>query len=290
VRGPGLTDNITSTDPLKDHLPLLTALPTDNSKEAEMTAKLVNELSQQIHKALETHPINEDRKKQGKPVANVVLLRGCGTLIEAPTFYQRHQLKPFLIAPTCIIAGLAMSLGFDIVKAPGATGDYHTNLQSKGKTLVDTFLKEGSDYTFGFIHVKAVDDAGHDRNVGLKVHFLEEIDRMVGSIITQLTAAETTSSQPTEFTILVTGDHSTPVLTGDHSYEPVPFAISKVRNAKALLEIRKNSQSLEHRGKSATLEWADSVQCFDEIAAARGLLGRFCGSQVMVIAKNYMNL
>jgi len=281
VRGPGLTDNISSTDPLKDNLPLLEALPTDETKEAQMTAKLVNELSTQIHKALEPHPINEERRKQGKPVANVVLLRGCGTLIEAPTFYQRHQLNPFLIAPTCIIAGLAMSLGFDIVKAPGATGDYQTNLKSKGQTLVDTFLKEGSEYTFGFIHVKAVDDAGHDRNVGLKVHFLQEIDRMVGNILTQLAAAEKDPEKPTEFTILVTGDHSTPVLTGDHSYEPVPFAISKVRNATAVLK-KEDRTSFQHM--------ADSTLSFDEISTARGLLGRFCGGQVMTIAKNYMNL
>jgi 2,3-diphosphopglycerate-independent phosphoglycerate mutase len=45
VRGPGLTDNITSTDPLKDNLPLLEAKPLDASKEAAETAKLVNELS-----------------------------------------------------------------------------------------------------------------------------------------------------------------------------------------------------------------------------------------------------
>jgi len=284
VRGPGLTDSITSTDPLKDNLPLLSATPTDDTKEAKMTAQLVNELSDQIHKALENHPINEERRRQGKPAANVVLLRGCGTLIEAPTFLQRHALKPFLIAPTCIIAGLAMSLGFDIVKAKGATGDYHTNLQSKGQTLVDTFMKEGCDYTFGFIHVKAVDDAGHDRNVGLKVHFLEDIDRMVGSIITQL-SAETS----TEFTILVTGDHSTPVLTGDHSYEPVPFAISKVSKAKEWRE-KGNGKGLNDKEKASFQLMADSVETFDEVAAARGLLGRFCGSQVLAIGKNYMNL
>lgn len=45
MRGPELTDNITSTDPLKDNLPLLEAAPLDQSKEAIKTAKLVNELS-----------------------------------------------------------------------------------------------------------------------------------------------------------------------------------------------------------------------------------------------------
>lgn len=31
--------------------------------------------------------------------------------------------------------------------------------------------------------------------------------------------------------IVVTGDHSTPVEFGDHSHEPVPFAIAHVRHA-----------------------------------------------------------
>lgn len=168
VRGPGLTDSITSTDPLKDNLPLLKAEPTEDTPEAINTAKLVNELSTAIQQALEKHPINDARRKEGggigtvlftnfvagKPVANVVLLRGCGTLIEAPTFQEKHGLKPFLIAPTCIIAGLAMSLGIDILKAPGATGDYHTNLLSKAETLVKEMTREDSKYTFGFIHVK----------------------------------------------------------------------------------------------------------------------------------------
>jgi len=86
-----------------------------------------------------------------------------------------------MVAPTCIIKGLGMSLsigallsllnqlvsGFsklsflDIVDAPGATGDYHTDLLSKGRTAVQTLIEK--NYDFGFVHVKAVDDAGHDR-------------------------------------------------------------------------------------------------------------------------------
>lgn len=45
--------------------------------------------------------------------------------------------------------------------APGATGDYHTDLLSKGRTAAHTLISQ--DYDFGFVHVKAVDDAGHDR-------------------------------------------------------------------------------------------------------------------------------
>jgi hypothetical protein len=51
----------------------------------------------------------------------------------------------------------------------GATGDYHTNLSAKKDALVKHLTPADSSYTFGFLHVKAVDDAGHDKNRELKV-------------------------------------------------------------------------------------------------------------------------
>lgn len=60
------------------------------------------------------------------------------------------------------------------------TGDYRTDLCAKGQAAVDTLTAAASPYEFGFVHVKAVDDAGHDRNTDLKVHFLEEVDKVGG--------------------------------------------------------------------------------------------------------------
>ena len=88
-----------------------------------------------------------------------------------------------MIAPTCIIAGLGMTAHFDIIEAPGATGDYHTNLESKFRTAQHTITNTQQDYGFGFIHIKAVDDAGHDKNVDLKVKFLTQINHCLGLLI-----------------------------------------------------------------------------------------------------------
>ena len=41
-----------------------------------------------------------------------------------PPFEKTHGLWPCMVAPTKIIAGLGLSLGIDILQAPGATGDY----------------------------------------------------------------------------------------------------------------------------------------------------------------------
>lgn len=82
VKGPRLSGNISGTDPLKDNRLLLEAKPLDESEEANHTAKVVNELSREISRILVCHPLNAERAAQGKNIANLVLLRGCGIRIE----------------------------------------------------------------------------------------------------------------------------------------------------------------------------------------------------------------
>lgn len=57
--------------------------------------------------------------------------------------------------------------------------------------------------------------------------YLEAVDEMVKQLIARLAGAEAASNGP--FSIVVTGDHSTPVVFGDHSHEPVPLAAAHVR-------------------------------------------------------------
>jgi 2,3-bisphosphoglycerate-independent phosphoglycerate mutase len=82
VSGPGLSGNISGSDPLKDNRLLLKVKPLDDSKEAAHTAAVVNELSDVMRRILRSHPLNAERQAQGKAIANVVLLRGCGIRIE----------------------------------------------------------------------------------------------------------------------------------------------------------------------------------------------------------------
>jgi 2,3-bisphosphoglycerate-independent phosphoglycerate mutase len=75
--------------------------------QAQHTAAVVNELSNEMRKLLQDHPINQQRRAEGKAPANVVLLRGCGSRISVPSFEQLHGMKACLVAPTKIIAGTA---------------------------------------------------------------------------------------------------------------------------------------------------------------------------------------
>ncbi|EPB88271.1 hypothetical protein HMPREF1544_04979 [Mucor circinelloides 1006PhL] len=263
VRGPGLASSITGTDPLVDNKPLVYCEPTLDNEASIMTSKLTNELSDAFYDILIDHPINKERVKAGKNPANCVLLRGCGSCIDVPSIEQLHGLKSFLIAPTCIIAGIGMTLGMDLLSVPGATGDYNTNFDAKAKACLENI--QSGTYDFGFCHLKAVDDAGHDHDFKKKIYYLERIDQMIGSVVLSLE-----KSTDAKYTIIVTGDHTTPSLYGDHSCEPVPFVISSI-----------NSDT-QHKG--------DFVATFNEIAAAQGALGRFCGDQVMPLAKQFMKM
>ncbi|CAH9077405.1 unnamed protein product [Cuscuta europaea] len=329
VKGPKLSGNISGTDPLKDNRLLLQVEALDDTEEAIHTAIVVNELSKEMSRILVSHPLNAKRSAEGKSIANVVLLRGCGIRIEVPAFEEIHGLRPCMVAPTKIIAGLGLSLGIDILEAPGATGDYRTILTSKAIAIADALSAPlqpcpnvfvpgedehkpgGSDgYDFGFLHIKAIDDAGHDKASVFKVKGLEAVDRALGQLAKLLWSAQ--SSGKFEFFLCVTGDHSTPVEYGDHSFEPVPFSLCSLKDfvgavgGEAVLsetsldpfplpmnndgkDILTADLGVERRKKGKGFS-GDSVAEFNEIAAARGCLGRFSGSEMMGVINTYLKL
>jgi 2,3-bisphosphoglycerate-independent phosphoglycerate mutase len=310
----GLSDAITGTDPLRDGLPLLRCEPAPlqqqqpsgderecrrEEKKQRFTCDLVNYVSDRMRAVLEAHPINAERVAAGKPPANVVLLRGAGArLTGLPPFGaalsdaaapRTPPLRACLVAPTKIIAGVGITFGLDAFEAAGATGDYRSDLSAKAAAVaaaVDPLScssspsSSSSSYDFALLHVKAVDDAGHDRAVCLKVRLLEVVDAMLGQLLARLRAAERAQEARwrerqrageedgeedgnndddcrCSYAVCVTGDHSTPAVFGDHSHEPVPFAVARVRDAvaamggEAQLELRRREGAGRQRRAAA---------------------------------------
>ena len=169
ISGQNLTTTISEMDPLKDNKQILSCQPLEDSEEALITSQVVQATSDAIRDCLRNHPINIERKSQGLSYTNVILLRGWGKRFDWPTFEEMHGLKSFMIAPTAIIKGIGMQLDFDIYDVEGATGWYDSNYDNKFESAENILRHEG--YDFGFIHIKAVDDAGHDKNVALKVNY-----------------------------------------------------------------------------------------------------------------------
>ena len=100
----------------------------------------------------------------------MVTLRGAGVSIDVPPFIEKHGLKGFMIAPTAIIRGVGRSFGMDLLDdVEGMTGYYDSNLEGKTTRAAKEMIENRNGYDFGFVHVKAVDDAGHDKNKQIKV-------------------------------------------------------------------------------------------------------------------------
>ena len=308
IEGPGLCDRITSTDPLKDNLRLLTPEPLDETEEAAHTARVVAEASSTIRDLLKAHEINAERARNGKNPANCVLLRGCGERLEVETFERRHGFRACMVAPTKVIAGIGASLGMAIVPAAGATGDYHSLLSSKVHAIAEALGNSNSNFQVGFLHVKSVDDAGHDGNAALKRDLIEAADAMVGQLLRRLWEAEQREGK--RYFVCCTGDHTTPAVVTDHSHEPVPFAIAGVSSVVSLVgeealasaapreaiklpyavtdEYRRTCEAMLRGAEGAVGGSGDAVCCFSEVAAAEGSLGRFPGSEVIPLIKSFL--
>lgn len=82
----------------------------------------------------------------------------------------------YLLSATLpVAAGLGLSFDIDALTAPGATGAYNSDFASKASTICRAVTQDG--YEFGLVHVKAVDDTGHDRLVSMKVWLSKHNER-----------------------------------------------------------------------------------------------------------------
>lgn len=189
-QGEGLKDDLTDADPQKDGKRVKeTEHLTD---EAQRTAEIVNEYLRRATEVLK--PFH---------TANAVLLRGFSKIPDIPSMSERFKLKPAAIATYPMYRGLARLVGIEVLE----TGE---TLRDEVETLKNNF----NGYDFFYIHFKKPDSAGEDGNFKLKVKTLEEIDRMVPSIL-----------RLNPDVLVVTGDHSTPAILKSHSWHPNPILL-----------------------------------------------------------------
>ncbi|AHF79551.1 2,3-bisphosphoglycerate-independent phosphoglycerate mutase [Thermococcus paralvinellae] len=188
---------------------------TYEDEESKRVAEILEDFLRQACDILKNHPVNERRKKEGKPIANFLLIRGAGIYPNIPKPFPEHwKVKAVAIAAAALVKGVARAIGFDVVTPEGATAEYDTDEMAKAKAAVE-LLK---DYDFVFLHFKPSDAAGHDNKPKLKAEMIEKADRMIGYIIENVDLEKTV--------IAVTGDHSTPCEVMNHSGDPVPLLIA----------------------------------------------------------------
>ena len=190
LRGSGLDDRVTETDPQRTGVPPLEV--GASAPDAEGTALAANEFVKQARELLK----EEER-------ANMVLLRGFSRLPHLPSMGEVYRLNPAAIAAYPMYRGLAKIVGMTVIPT-GST------FAEEADSLSEHFCQRD----FFYIHYKPADAAGEDGDFDAKVQALEELDQHIPALL---------ELEPEVF--IVTGDHSTPSLLAGHSWHPVPFLL-----------------------------------------------------------------
>ena len=182
----------------------------------------IRELVINAKKILVNHPVNQQRVKEGKKMANSIWPWGQGRMTNMPSFKERFGLKGGVISAVDLIKGIGVLAGLKVINVPGATGYFDTNYKGKVQYALDA-LKE---LDFVYVHVEAPDEAGHEGNLAEKIKAIEAFDQqVVGSVLN--------AAKRENIKVMVTMDHYTPVAVRTHIGEPVPFAIFSKRKIPA---------------------------------------------------------
>jgi 2,3-bisphosphoglycerate-independent phosphoglycerate mutase len=210
------------------------------------TADLLNRLVEESQSFLDHHPVNRKRRENGKQPANSLWPWAPGKKPRMKTLQERFGIRGAAITAVDLIKGLAIYAGMKPIAVPGATGLYDTNFEGKA----DAALKALEEVDFVYIHVEAPDEAGHERDLSLKIRCIEDLDRRLIQRV-----LEGLEKKDWESTVAVLPDHATPIAYGNHTREPVPVAIR-----------------FPHQS-------GDSVACYDEESVKNGSLGLLAGSE-----------
>ncbi len=190
LRGDGLYDGLTETDPQQTGKPPLPVEPL--RPEAAPTAKLLNQWLAEARKVLaDEHP------------ANGCNLRGIAKDPGLPQIPDVYKLRCGAIATYPMYRGVAKLAGMEVLPT--------------GETIedeVETLKQHWADYDFFFFHIKKTDSRGEDGDFDGKVSVIEHVDGALPDIL---------ALGPD--VVIVTGDHSTPAALKSHSWHELPVLL-----------------------------------------------------------------
>lgn len=273
-----LSDQISNTNPNYERLPgymeipkpdlkekvLDECKPLDDTEDAKLSAKLINEFTEKSHELLKENEINLNRVEQDVNPANIILMRGAGiSLPKLENFQEKHGTTWLCIGDTPGERGISKLLGMDLIKD---LPDPFCDMLSKKSSIeeIDAAIKKDMEvrvrklldnfenYDCFYVHIKGADPFGHGGLPEAKKRIIGGIDKyFFGELLKKIDLEKTT--------ICVTSDHSTPCSLKAHSADPVPLLISGP-NFKP-----------------------DSVEKFGESFCKDGTIGRIKATQLMSI-------
>lgn len=221
VDGVELSANIGNTDPAYVRvggmgvvktdagvLKLQPSTPLDDSPSTKLSASLVNEFSEKVVQALQNHPVNLRRAREGRMQANAIILRDAGNRMpQIPTLEEKFGYRFVCIADLPVELGVARLTGMS-VEAAGGIQDYEVKAETASRLL--------KEYGVVYVHLKGPDEPGHDGRAVVKKRVIEDIDqRFFSSLAGQIDL--------NDILLIVSSDHSTPCQLKAHSADPVPL-------------------------------------------------------------------
>ena len=191
LRGTGLSELVTDTDPQKTGQPPLPCRPLPEGGEAaERTASLVNRYLEEAARVLaDEHP------------ANMILTRGFAKKPDIPLMTELYGIRAGAVATYPMYRAVAKLVGMELVESGPSFAEQ-----------VDALAEAWEGYDYFFIHYKYTDSRGEDGDFEAKVACIEEVDAEIPRI---------RDLDPD--VLVVTGDHSTPALLKGHSWHPSPL-------------------------------------------------------------------
>ncbi|WP_236687675.1 alkaline phosphatase family protein [Candidatus Nitrosotenuis cloacae] len=222
--GKQLSSEITNTDPaysrvdgmgiakaVGDYLKIERCLPLKDVPNSALTAKLVNEFTEQSLKILRESKTNQIRKQQGKKMLNSILLRDAGN--HYPKVVPINDL--YSMRFSCIV-DMPVEIGIsEVLKMRTFNAGGLTDYEEKARVAAKAMETENAIY----VHLKGPDEFGHDGDAIGKMKNIEEIDqRFFGTLLDNIDTSKVA--------IVVSADHSTPCINKGHSDDPVPVLVS----------------------------------------------------------------
>lgn len=181
-------------------------------------APQLQEMMRKSYDILVNHPINLERKKQGKNPANSCWFWGAGTRPKLSSFEEKTGKKGAMISAVDLLKGIAVGTSMKVITVEGANGGLHTNYEGKAQAAVDVLTKDG--YDFVYVHLEGPDEMGHQGSTERKVKAIENLDqRIIRPIVEGLRAAGE------DFRMVILPDHPTPVSLRTHTADNVPYLL-----------------------------------------------------------------
>ncbi len=199
---------ISSANPRNKPLKVNKAVPLDGSREAFITAAVVNEFTELSKRILGDLEINLKRKQEGLSPVNYILMRGAGNALPP---LKKLRGKWAIIGHMPVEKAIATLSGMTVLKRP------KTN-----KALLNTLLKNWNKFNEFYFEIKSPDKYAHRGDLHGKKKALEDIDReFIGPLLDKIDLKDVV--------ICITADHSTPCRIHAHSKDPVPVLIYSSR-------------------------------------------------------------